>query len=456
MDKKRLIIFVPLQRYTTVLVVSQPLFREQYTTHHKPRSKRRMDKEMDSLLRLKPPRGIFHPCVVIPHPLDWQELTKEQLDVARSFYKRIGHPTIIPEHLRDDRNPGGAGVPQAKPTADLTTEDCSKGPSYDGDTKIDEEQWPFPHTKKRQRIAAAGDKIPAGSSRATTRRRERRKKAASMKAKAKGLASRSTVSKALLDLMANHPPKSLNNRAIAGEKQGLSGDGGAAAAAAAGDAGGDDDLGGGGSIAKHTQQDRPTTLRRPGIGMTTTTGGVSKTDKEKSKDVYDKQYARTTAIRYEPTASATNNVAIEYPTPSKLRRVVTYLFVGPSGSGKSRAIGQLYAEKDIYRKQPDRFWDDYDGQRVCVFDGMLSAWIDWPTMLDIMDPNKNMVHLSRRRKTRVLCRIETVIIVTTLSPHLWDKPIDIRYWDTFRQRITQTYTFTNNSLVPHIDNGYKM
>jgi len=68
-----------------------------------------------------------------------------------------------------------------------------------------------------------------------------------------------------------------------------------------------------------------------------------------------------------------------------------YLILGPSGTGKTRLAysmsrsGEPEHSKDVYWHPGGKWWDDYDGQRIVVFDEFYGHKLPFTQLLQILD-----------------------------------------------------------------------
>lgn len=106
-----------------------------------------------------------------------------------------------------------------------------------------------------------------------------------------------------------------------------------------------------------------------------------------------------------------------------------YLFIGESGTGKSRFCSEYVNGEQQYWKPRGPWWDGYTGQPVCILDEFY-GWLAYDTILRLTDryPYTVEVKGGHRKFT------STVIFITSNRPpwSWWEKP---KRQDAFSRRI---------------------
>jgi len=70
-------------------------------------------------------------------------------------------------------------------------------------------------------------------------------------------------------------------------------------------------------------------------------------------------------------------------TPARTGRPEIFVHVGPSGCGKTRHVREAFP--DAYWHPGGKWWDDYDGQTVVVFDEFYGHKLSFTQLLSILD-----------------------------------------------------------------------
>lgn len=111
------------------------------------------------------------------------------------------------------------------------------------------------------------------------------------------------------------------------------------------------------------------------------------------------------------------------------------LYLGPPGTGKSYSINETWPE--AYRKDPDKWWDDYAGEDVVVLDDF-KGWLQHTQLQHILDPYPCKVEI---KGGKVNFRSSTIVISSNYHPAEWYKGNEIRT-DAILRRIDKIYIWT--------------
>lgn len=112
-----------------------------------------------------------------------------------------------------------------------------------------------------------------------------------------------------------------------------------------------------------------------------------------------------------------STIAALYAKPRNWKTHVQ-LFIGPPGTGKSKAAHGFYPE--AYWKQPDSRWfDGYDGNPEVVLDDFYGS-LPWSTMLQLCDRYPMRVET---KGASAVFQAKTLIITSNKWPYEWYRNI---------------------------------
>lgn len=132
-------------------------------------------------------------------------------------------------------------------------------------------------------------------------------------------------------------------------------------------------------------------------------------------------------VRYYRTLCA---IAADHDRPVGIEKKV-WVFVGPTGTGKSRRAWEEAGE-DAYAKDPrSKFWCGYQSQKNIVLDEFRGG-IDISHMLRWLD--RYPVRVEIKGGSRPLCA-ETVWITSNILPEAWYPELDSATMDALRRRL---------------------
>lgn len=106
--------------------------------------------------------------------------------------------------------------------------------------------------------------------------------------------------------------------------------------------------------------------------------------------------------------------AMSLCTPRDLSQPVTvYWWFGPTGTGKSKLAWERFP--DCYTKMMNKWWDGYEGQKVCLFDDYRPNMCTFAELLRILDRYPMMVEFKGGS-----CHLTatTFVITTTSRPEV--------------------------------------
>lgn len=136
-------------------------------------------------------------------------------------------------------------------------------------------------------------------------------------------------------------------------------------------------------------------------------------------DIWDAHYG--SMIRYH--RSVREYKRIKTPKRDWIPKVV--VFYGPSGTGKSRAAREFFP--NAYWKPLNKWWDDYDGQEVVVWDEF-SGQYPFRELLRVLDSTPLSVET---KGSCVQFVVRTICFTTNSLPEDWYDASNIRVdWDT--------------------------
>jgi len=123
-------------------------------------------------------------------------------------------------------------------------------------------------------------------------------------------------------------------------------------------------------------------------------------------------------------------LAIRAPRSSK---TISIALFGPPGTGKT-----LWAETHFptaYRKDPDSWWDGYDGEPAVILDEFHGSWFKFTHLKKLLDRYPMKVDIKGSRAEFIS---STVILTSNNEPRSWynfDNISEAYAWDALERRL---------------------
>jgi len=100
-------------------------------------------------------------------------------------------------------------------------------------------------------------------------------------------------------------------------------------------------------------------------------------------------------------------------TPKRSMKPIVTVIIGPTGTGKTRGVVELYP--DVYIKQNGKWWDNYSNQKTVLLDEFYGT-LPWSTLLQILDRYPIQVEV---KGGNVQFLAERIFITSNAYPRQW-------------------------------------
>jgi len=100
-------------------------------------------------------------------------------------------------------------------------------------------------------------------------------------------------------------------------------------------------------------------------------------------------------------------------TPKRTAKPIVTVIIGPTGTGKTRAVVEQYP--DLYIKQQGKWWDNYQSQKTVLLDEFYGS-LPWSTLLQILDRYPIQVEV---KGGNVQFLAERIFITSNAYPRQW-------------------------------------